>query len=157
MILGLGARLILSRLRFGAIAHRLHLPHSHDHHRHDHHATSSTPWRTLFWLGLADGLTPSPSALVVLLAAVTLGRLELGIALIVAFSVGLALVLTGISVSLIGLRGLVSHVQSAGTRAGLYRPWMERAGPALPALAGAAVLVVGLVLTFEAITRNPAL
>ena len=157
MVLGLGLRLLLSRLPLASVAHRFHLPHTHS---HDHHAPSagtSSPWRTLFWLGLADGLTPSPSALVVLLAAVAIGRIELGLALIVAFSAGLAAVLTAISIGLIGLRGLLDRLRAAGTNAGLYRPWMGHAGVAFPVFAGAAVLLIGLALTLDALSRHPSL
>ena len=48
--------------------------------------------RSLLAVGVSGGLLPCPSALVVLLAAISLHRLAFGLVLIVAFSVGLALV-----------------------------------------------------------------
>ena len=53
-------------------------------------------WRALLALGISGGLLPCPSALVVLLSAIALDRIGLGLLLIVAFSLGLAGVLTGI-------------------------------------------------------------
>ena len=49
--------------------------------------------RNVAVLGVAGGLVPSASALIVLLAAVTTGRLAFGLALIVAFGLGMAVVL----------------------------------------------------------------
>jgi nickel/cobalt transporter (NicO) family protein len=46
-------------------------------------------------MGLAGGLVPSPSALLVLLAAVALDRLWFGLVLVVAYGIGLAMTLIG--------------------------------------------------------------
>lgn len=51
--------------------------------------------RQLLSMGLAGGLVPSPSALVVLLGAVALGRAWFGVLLVIAYGVGLALTLMG--------------------------------------------------------------
>lgn len=168
MILALGVRLIAAHAgsrralrRFLAAARR----EAHDHHDHDHGhshdvAPGAPPWRTLLALGLADGLTPSPSALVVLLAAVSLDRIGLGVLLIVAFSVGLALVLTLVSLALLYAR---SFLQWLGERRGAAVPnaggggWVASGGSAavlrLAPLGGAvALLVVGVALTVRALT-----
>ncbi|KJS58116.1 hypothetical protein VM95_35365 [Streptomyces rubellomurinus] len=77
--------------------------HSHDHHhrhglfaRHHHHGEPDRPLgrRGLIGLGIAGGLVPSPSALVVLLGAVALGRTLFGAGLVVAYGVGMAGTLT---------------------------------------------------------------
>ena len=41
-------------------------------------------------MGLAGGLVPSPSALVVLLGAIALGRVAFGLGLVVAYGIGMA-------------------------------------------------------------------
>ena len=53
---------------------------------------------SLIAMGLAGGLVPSPSALVVLLGAITLGRVPFGLGLVAAYGVGMAatLMLAGI-------------------------------------------------------------
>lgn len=55
--------------------------------------------RSLVALGIGGGLVPCPSAVVVLLAAIAMGRIGLGLLLIVAFSAGLAAVLTAIGLA----------------------------------------------------------
>lgn len=79
----------------------------HDHHHHhehdDHHDHSHLPvdknsgsltWKSLLTVGISGGAIPCPSALVVLLSAISLHRIAFGLLLIVAFSFGLAIVLT---------------------------------------------------------------
>ena len=51
--------------------------------------------RSLIGLGVSGGIVPCPSALVVLIAAISQHRIGLGMVLIVAFSLGLAATLTG--------------------------------------------------------------
>jgi len=122
-------------------------PHSHGHpHPHPHHHPHADPGKrpslaSLFALGVTGGLVPCPSALVVLLAAVSLGRIGFGLALIVAFSIGLALVLVAI-----------------GTLFVVARPLVERAtpGPAayrwLRLLSAAAITLIGIGMTLRALT-----
>jgi nickel/cobalt transporter (NicO) family protein len=78
-------------------------PHSHDHvHTHTHTHGGSTHSHAvpgqitptgLIALGVSGGLVPCPSALILMLSAIALGRPGLGLVLLVAFSGGLALVL----------------------------------------------------------------
>lgn len=84
--------------------------HPHDEHSHAAHSRGGKPhshlppgaeggkvtWRTLLALGISGGLLPCPSALVVLLSAISLHRVSYGIILVVAFSVGLAATLTAV-------------------------------------------------------------
>ncbi len=171
LVLGLGLRLLIGRLRQYHIWPRTAgAPmHAHDH-PHHHEAQqkvlsedgSALPWKGLFALGLADGLTPSPSALVVLLAAISLQRIGLGLLLIVAFSAGLAAVLTVVSLVLVYARRLLDWL---GSRSGPLRgPGL--AGRLLAAftsdgqllrllpLGGALVLVgVGLILALRALSQ----
>ena len=61
--------------------------------------TTTTPScdpRALLAMGASAGLIPCPSALVVLLGAISQHRIGLGLVLIVAFSAGLAATLTGL-------------------------------------------------------------
>ena len=104
--------------------------HSHDHdHGHDHghahgpHTHTHMPpgadgrpvsWRSLLALGISGGLLPCPSALVVLLSAIALHRVAFGMLLIVAFSLGLAGVLTGIGLLLVYARRLFERVPTDG-------------------------------------------
>ncbi|MGI5479115.1 urease accessory protein UreH domain-containing protein [Streptomyces lavendofoliae] len=81
-------------------------PHDHDHdgrsHPHDHgarpHSHSHTPpapgLRGVILMGLAGGLVPSPSAVVVLIGAAALGQAWFGLLLVLAYGAGVALTLT---------------------------------------------------------------
>lgn len=62
---------------------------------------NSVTWRSLLALGVSGGLLPCPSALLVLLAAVSLHRVAYGLVLVFAFSVGLAATLTGIGLAFV--------------------------------------------------------
>ena len=52
-------------------------------------------------MGAAAGLIPCPSALVVLLGAIAQGQIALGMLLIVAFSLGLAMTLTVLGLAVV--------------------------------------------------------
>ena len=51
-------------------------------------------WRSVVTMGFAGGLVPSPSAVVVLLGAVALGRAWFGVLLVLAYGLGMAATLT---------------------------------------------------------------
>jgi len=91
-------------------------------------------------VGIAAGLLPCPSALVVLLSALALHRIGFGFALIVAFSLGLAATITGIGLVAVLARRVFSRVSLDGP---LVR--------VLPALSAVVILLVGVALTVRAI------
>jgi len=120
-----------------------HLEHSSDHyHAHDHKHTHSHPTnsRSLLTLGVAGGLVPCPSALVLLLSAIALHHTAYGLMLVSAFSFGLAVVLTAI-----GLAVVYTH-QWLGDLP-LLQP-LQRYAPIVSAIA---VIVAGSVLTVCAV------
>jgi nickel/cobalt exporter len=123
--------------------HHGHEHHGHDHHGHDrhhHHHGDSLTSKGILGVGIAAGLLPCPSALVVLLSAIALHRVGLGLVLILAFSVGLAATITAI--------GLVAVLaQRAFGRLSLE----GRVVRALPAVSAALILVVGIAITAKAI------
>jgi hypothetical protein len=88
-VLLIGAAVLRSRARewLHERAHRH--GHHHDHDHGHHHPEPGDGFRGLLAVGVSGGLLPCPSALVVLLAAVSLHRLAFGLVLIVA-SAGLA-------------------------------------------------------------------
>lgn len=88
--------------------------HDHDHqghtHTHDGHTHTHLPpgadgtavtWRSLLALGISGGLLPCPSALMVLLSAISYQRVGYGLLLVVAFSVGLASTLTAVGLAFV--------------------------------------------------------
>ena len=96
--------------------------------------------RTLIALGITGGAIPCPSALVVMLSAIAMHRVGLGIVLILAFSLGLAAVLTAIGIVVVRARGLVERI-----------PWNGRIVSRLPVLSAVIVIVIGSLLTLKAL------
>ena len=80
--------------------------HSHGGIRHSHlpPAGATLSWRGLFVLGLAGGLIPSTSALLILLGSIAAGRPAFGLVLVVAFGLGMAAVMTGVGLTMIVAR-----------------------------------------------------
>jgi ABC-type nickel/cobalt efflux system permease component RcnA len=138
--LALGSWLLVGRLhatgwrrsgghdRGGAAGH----DHPHPHGAHDHGVLSRPG---LVALAFSGGILPSPSALVVLLTSISLGRTWLGLVLIAAFSAGLA-------ASLIGV-GLLAVRAKASAARRLPRRVMAWA----PVASAAAIAVIGVGLT----------
>ena len=132
LVVLVGAGVLLGRLRAGGRRHR----HPHDHHHHHHELER----RGLLGVGVAAGLLPCPSALVVLLSAIALHRVGFGLALIVAFSLGLAGTITGIGLVAVLARRAFARASFEGRLVG-----------ALPAVSALVILVVGVVLTARAV------
>jgi ABC-type nickel/cobalt efflux system permease component RcnA len=81
---------------------------------------------------------PCESALVLLLSAIALRRAGLGLVLLVAFSLGLAIVLMGIGVMVIYAKNLLGS--QVGTDRNPFFRWM-------PVASAAVVLIIGLLMT----------
>jgi ABC-type nickel/cobalt efflux system permease component RcnA len=60
-------------------------------------------------MGVAGGLVPSPSALLVLLSATALGRAWFGVILVVAYGLGMAVTLTAAGLLLLRGRALLDR------------------------------------------------
>jgi ABC-type nickel/cobalt efflux system permease component RcnA len=141
LVVAIGASVFWARWR-----HRR--AHAHGHHHHHHgHVPGSDPgtgpsFRSLLAVGVSGGLLPCPSALVVLLAAISLHRVAFGLILILAFSAGLALSITGI--------GLVAVLARRAFRR------LSFEGPAmrlLPAASALVILATGLAMTVHAVPK----
>ena len=143
LVVVVGAGVLRERLRAHGRAGHLHGHHHHhdqDHHRHDHEHHDELTSKGILGVGIAAGLLPCPSALVVLLSAIALHRVGLGLGLIVAFSIGLAATITAI--------GLVAVLaRQAFGRLSLNGPLVR----ALPAVSAGLILAVGLVITARAL------
>jgi ABC-type nickel/cobalt efflux system permease component RcnA len=134
LVVIVGTGVVRSRLR----ARRAHAhEHGHDHHHHDDVST-----RGLLAMGASAGLIPCPSALVVLLGAISQHQVLLGMLLIVAFSVGLAAAMTAVGIAVVYAGRLTARVDFRG-----------RAATALPVASGIVIVAVGLVLSARAIPQ----
>jgi nickel/cobalt transporter (NicO) family protein len=133
LVVLIGASVLRSRWR-----HRRAHDRGHDHHHHDHRHGLSR--RSLVAVGVSGGVLPCPSALVVLLAAITLHRVAFGMLLVVAFSAGLALTITGIGLAAVLARGAWRRVSFDG-----------RAVSLLPTASALVIVAAGLLMTLRAL------
>ena len=100
----------------------------------------------LVGLGIAGGLVPSPSALLVLLAATALGRTVFGVVLVLGYGLGMAGALSLAGLLLVRLRGRLDRFAGSPRLARA-----ERLLTFLPVLTALLVLAVGVGLTLRAI------
>jgi nickel/cobalt exporter len=161
-IVWIGAMLLYKRIQVARAhghhhhshAHDHHHEHTHDHghdhhhhgHHHDHgdgHVHTHVPegevsMSSLIALGASGGLVPCPSALVLLLSSIALGRIGLGLSLLVAFSLGLAGVLMAIGLIVLYAKHLLPDSQKTSQHAAFRL---------LPVASAAIIVCVGLVMT----------
>ena len=112
--------------------------HSHGGHSHSHMVEGKITLGSLIALGVSGGLVPCPSALILMLSAIALGRPGLGLLLLVGFSTGLAAVLMGIGFLVIYAKHLLPD-----TKAAMKRPMMRL----IPVFSAVVVIVLGLAMT----------
>lgn len=119
-------------------------------HPHDHLPPGVTPLsrRGLVLIGISGGLLPSPSAFLVLTTALFTGRTLFGLALVGAFSVGLAATLSALGLA-------VLHGHAFAQRGAATRPRLSAALLALPVLSAALITAGGLWLTVFAVRALP--
>jgi nickel/cobalt exporter len=130
LVVAIGASVLRARWRHGR---------SHHHH---HHQEQELSRRSLLAVGISGGLLPCPSALVVLLAAISLHRVGFGLLLILAFSAGLALTITGIGLVAVLARTAFRRVSFEGRFVAL-----------LPAVSALVIVAAGLTMTIHALPK----
>ncbi len=106
--------------------------------------------RGLIGMGVASGLVPSPTALVVLVAAISLGRTWFGVGLVLAYGLGMAGVLTAVGLLLVIVRDriAVSRLAEPG------RVVLSRIASALPVATAVIVIVIGLALAVRGLAGS---
>jgi ABC-type nickel/cobalt efflux system permease component RcnA len=125
--------------------------HGHGGVRHSHlpPVGASLSWRGLFVLGLAGGLIPSTSALLILLGSIAAGRPAFGLVLVIAFGLGMAAVMTCVGLAMIVARTRLDRMPS--------RSSLGRLAAVAPLVASVAVFGLGVVLTWQAVAGRPVL
>jgi nickel/cobalt transporter (NicO) family protein len=136
LVVIVGAGVVRSRLR----ARRARRAHAHAHADHHHHHHDDVTTRGLLAMGASAGLIPCPSALVVLLGAISQHEVLLGMLLIVAFSAGLAAAMTAVGVAVVYAGRLTARLDFRG-----------RIATALPVASGIVIVAAGLVLSARAL------
>lgn len=104
-------------------------------------AGQAVTWRSLLALGVSGGLVPCPSAMVLLLAAIALNKTAFGLALVVAFSLGLAATLSAIGLAFLYARSRLPQ----GARSSR---WVR----VVPLASAAVIALVGLALCYGAVS-----
>ena len=131
--------------------------HTHDHHDHDHlhdglthtHGGSThthlppedITWKSLLGLGISGGLLPCPSALVLMLSAISLNRVGYGLVLTLVFSIGLAATLTAVGIAFL----------YAGKAFGGSSLAQNRIFKALPVFSAFVITCVGAVICYTSL------
>jgi len=148
--------------RAHALGHHHH-HHDHDHHHHDHghthahththdgHTHSHVPQGditlgSLMALGASGGLVPCPAAMVLLLSAIAIGRVGLGLVLLIAFSLGLAGVLMAIGMLVIHAKNWLPETARTG-----QHPLLRFA----PVASAFVILCVGVLMTAASLRWIP--
>jgi ABC-type nickel/cobalt efflux system permease component RcnA len=127
-------------------SHSHGLTHTHDGHTHSHVPEGEISMKSLIALGASGGLVPCPGALILLLSAISLGRPGLGLLLLLSFSLGLALVLMATGLLVLYAKNLFPERKRDGDGL-VFR--------LLPVISAAVILVVGVVLTGNALGVIP--
>jgi nickel/cobalt exporter len=180
LVVSIGAWLFLRqglpviRARLAAGHDRVHDQHAHHHHAQDDPAHddahvnaeslhrhggvehshlpspgASLTWRSLFALGLFGGLVPSINALIILLATLATGRAAYGLVLVIAFGAGMAIVLGGTGLGLVYAGRWMARTRSTST--------LGRVVSLAPAITSIVIIVVGVLVTGQAILGAPVL
>jgi len=118
-------------------------PHSGNEYSTQQQSAGRPGLRELISLGISGGVVPCPSALVVLLTAVALNRILFGLALIFAFSLGLAAVLIGLGIAVVTV---TKRVVGSNSR----QPKWQRP---LGIFSACAVTVLGLALAVSGLVQ----
>ena len=152
----IGGSLFVKRLRAlqgkGGHDHHHHHDHDHDHEHgpdtHTHVPEGDISMGSLIALGASGGLVPCPSAMVLMLTAISLGRTGAGLVLLVAFSLGLAGVLVAIGAAVLFAKDRLPNMEATSQRP-LFR--------IIPVVSAALVTCIGAFLTLTAlgIIRSP--
>ncbi|WP_300011418.1 High-affinity nickel-transporter [Pseudonocardia sp.] len=129
--------------------------HGHGHgvpgygHGHGGHGVEPDRWSrtSLIGMGMAGGLVPSPTAVIVLLAAVRADRPWFGLVLVACYALGMAGTLTAAGLLLVSVRDRLVRMERT-------QAWRDRAGrllAALPVATALLVLAVGVGLALRSL------
>lgn len=113
------------------------------------HPAPATSVRGL--VGVAGGMVPSPSALVVLLGGIALGRAWFGVLLVLGYGIGMALALIGTGLVLARSRDHIARWAERRRSEGQGSGLLLRGIRHLPAAAAVLVVIVGLGLVARSV------
>lgn len=110
-------------------------------------------WKSLLTLGVSGGLVPCPDAIAILLIAIAINRILFGMALIVAFSLGLAVVLIGIGIAMVNGARIIRNTRFTNA----FSEYTPIVSAAVVLTLGASLVVSPLSTLFSASSQNATL
>ena len=116
---------------------------AYDHHHHHLKPEGIPTIKEIVSLGVAGGMVPCPTALVVLLISISMNRIPAGLLLIVFFSLGLAVVLMLIGILTVTASKFLEKFSETKT-------WIRR----LPVFSSGVIMIVGALIAFKALTAG---
>jgi nickel/cobalt transporter (NicO) family protein len=135
VVAGLGVYLLVTRIRNARRARAHDIAHTQGHdHEHGHTHERPAGRFGLATLAVSGGILPSPSALIALLAAIAIGRVVFGLALVLAFGLGLATILVAVGFGTIKARSTMDRRLS------------RRVATWAPVISAACICLLGTVL-----------
>ena len=135
VVAGLGVYLLVTRIRNARRARAHDIAHTRRHdHEHGHTHERPAGRFGLATLAVSGGILPSPSALIALLAAIAIGRVVFGLALVLAFGLGLATILVAVGFGTIKARSTMDRRLS------------RRVATWAPVISAACICLLGTVL-----------
>jgi nickel/cobalt transporter (NicO) family protein len=164
LLAAIGVGLLRRVVQFRAVHHHHHDTdahlgdghvHTHGDHRHHHHQPPAEGRmllrrRDLLAMGFVGGFLPSPSAVVVLLGAIALGRTWFGLLLVAAYGLGMAATLTGAGLLLERARGSLDRRSHRLRQSGF-----QAANRFIPVATALVIVIVGSALALRAATQIP--
>jgi nickel/cobalt exporter len=122
------------------------LSHTHNGQTHSHVPAGDISIGSLIALGASGGLVPCPSALILLLSAISIGRVALGMVLLLSFSLGLALVLMATGLAVLYAKNLFPEGSAQSSRFFRY----------MPIVSAAFIFLIGVAMTGVSLGWIPA-
>jgi nickel/cobalt exporter len=120
--------------------------HTHDGKTHSHVPVGDISIGSLIALGASGGLVPCPSALILLLSAISIGRVGLGMVLLLSFSLGLAIVLMATGLVVLYAKNMLPEGTAQGSAFFRY----------MPIVSAAVIFVIGVAMTGVSLGWIPA-
>ncbi len=154
LIIATGLYVLYTRILDKQHHHSHDVPHTHSHlhphsHTHSHfhgdadHVHDPVSGRShtyqAFWLSFSGGIIPCPSAMAVLFAAISLGKVGTGILMVLVFSLGLGITLVAIGIAIITSRNFLVRLEKANALFG----HLDLVGPVFIIIMGILFLIHG--------------
>jgi len=139
LIIVTGVYVLYDRIRDKRISDHDEAHHSHPHPQDHYHNHTRSHTGQAFWLAFSGGMIPCPSAMAVLFAAISIGKIGYGLLMILVFSLGLGITLVSIGIGILASRSLLLRMERARVTIG----HLDLVGPVFIIIIGILFLIHG--------------